>query len=512
MRGNVSATRRGFRVRTGDRPVGTVDVFFDGHRIWSVKLPDEVGRGGSRYVRWHRAITPHLHGATTLSVRDSATGDELGSAEVRFDPARSRGKRVEMVDAQGRRLTMDKWNRLGPTFEGNESGVQQRLLAGSVELAERMQQWGYPIYIVGGTLLGALRSGGLLPHDDDVDFAYWCDKSNPEDVTLVSFEVERRLTDAGYTVVRHSHAHLELVFFAADGRIDHYIDIFTGYHSPDGLYNQPFALRGDLPLEKLLPQSTIEVDGVTLPAPAEPSAWCEFAYGPDWLVPDPSFQWKTPRSTLRRFENSFGVFNRQRVFWEKRWQQVEERRPSRPGEFEDADRMLRLLPPNSFVVDLGCGDGRQAEHLAAAGHRVLGVDYSLEALRVARRTQPENVEYRFLNLNDRHSLVTFGLELIASGQRPYFFARELLQEMPQLGRSDLFTMLRGVLDHSSCLLASWDANPVGRIAANPETWHVSVPGLRREAWRWKLGMTVLADRERDTPHGTRNTVSAVIWV
>ena len=68
--------------------------------------------------------------------------------------------------------------------------------------------------------------------------------------------------------------------------------------------------------------------------------------------------------------------------------------------------------PSAFVIDLGCGDGRHAERIAAAGHNVLGVDYSFEALRVARQTQPENVEYRFLNLNDRHGLLLFALEMI----------------------------------------------------------------------------------------------------
>jgi len=42
--------------------------------------------------------------------------------------------------------------------------------------------------------------------------------------------------------VRHSHAHLEIVFFIPEGGIDCYIDIFAGYHD-DGFYNQPLALR-----------------------------------------------------------------------------------------------------------------------------------------------------------------------------------------------------------------------------------------------------------------------------
>ncbi|HEX9897745.1 MAG TPA: class I SAM-dependent methyltransferase, partial [Candidatus Methylomirabilis sp.] len=49
----------------------------------------------------------------------------------------------------------------------------------------------------------------------------------------------------------------------------------------------------------------------------------------------------------------------------------------------------RLLPPNALVLDAGCGAGLPVTQTLARGHRVIGVDFSLAQLRLARRSVPE---------------------------------------------------------------------------------------------------------------------------
>ena len=105
----------------------------------------------------------------------------------------------------------------------------------------------------------------------------------------------------------------------------------------------------------------------------------------------------------------------------------------------------------------------------------------------------------------------FAFELIGKGRRPYFFARNLIHQMGPLGRADLFTILRGLLEDETFLFATFDASPMERIPSNPETWTLDLKTLRREAWRWKFGVTVLADRRRTTPYGRRANVTALIW-
>ncbi|SFQ63039.1 class I SAM-dependent DNA methyltransferase [Amycolatopsis rubida] len=52
--------------------------------------------------------------------------------------------------------------------------------------------------------------------------------------------------------------------------------------------------------------------------------------------------------------------------------------------------LLAVLPPAARVLDIGSGTGRPAAaDLAAAGHRVTGIDVSAEMVRIAREQVPE---------------------------------------------------------------------------------------------------------------------------
>lgn len=50
---------------------------------------------------------------------------------------------------------------------------------------------------------------------------------------------------------------------------------------------------------------------------------------------------------------------------------------------------LRFIKPNALVLDVGCGSGYGVEILTDAGHDVVGIDYSEEALKFARHRAPK---------------------------------------------------------------------------------------------------------------------------
>jgi len=72
------------------------------------------------------------------------------------------------------------------------------------------------------------------------------------------------------------------------------------------------------------------------------------------------------------------------------------------------EEFVALLPENPRVLDLGCGGGYESMRLTKAGAQVLGVDYSEESIRIAKKRCPEAqfelMDFRHL---DREKLGTF---------------------------------------------------------------------------------------------------------
>lgn len=502
----MKANRRRLVLRASElKDSVAIDVRFDGHRVWSTAVPAAVE--GVVTIPWPLPVAKRLHGITLLGIHDTVTGELLAEETVRFGASRAR---VAITDKRGSWLAMTKWNRLGPVLEGSDDDVASRLVRSGARVAADMQAWGYPVYLVGGNLLGMVRGGALLPHDDDMDFAYLSDKTDPAELAAESYALERRFTDAGYALARHSLAHLELVFFDDHGQVDHYIDVFTGFFH-EGLYCQPFALRGDqVTRDDLVPTADIEVNGVPLPAPANPEAWLAYAYGEGWRVPDPTFRFEVDPGTKQRFESWFGVYNRGRFFWEKHWQGEDLSQGSTGGEGAVRE-LLDRMPPRSRVLDLGSGDGRWAQELAAAGHTVICVDYSFEALRVAKLNDEHDLVPWRINLNDRAAVLELGANIVDSGEDWYVLCSDLLHGLTYANRENVHLLLSMVLRGAGRAVVTFDTHRTSAYdRTDPRTWFYSVDEFRQELAEAGLSVESLHRGVRRSEVGTRRYARAVI--
>lgn len=236
---------------------------------------------------------------------------------------------------------------------------------------------GYDAFFVYGTLLGAVREGGFIGHDSDLDLAYVSDLREGAEVARELRDIALALIDAGFQV-RSFQTHLR-ISSSIEGHDDVHVDLFHTWFDDDDVLRFPYGVAGVGEIRRSQWQGVREIDfaGATglLPVVAEQVA--EVLYGAGWRQPQPGFSWHRDR-TSRGEAALVPPTMVEEVYWADFYAHAEFTTGSTFFDFVDSQE----IP--STVVDLGCGDGRDAIAHAAAGRHVVGVDRSRVAVRHAQ--------------------------------------------------------------------------------------------------------------------------------
>ena len=439
----LEVTEDGIRLTSDEDFVA--DLLFDGRRIWSfwVLRDSEAEADGTRFVPWPKRLTRFLDGRTRLSVRSHVEDRELWDADARFGTSE---ERVSVVNADGQELGMDKYGRMQVTFETRTSRDVAPLLDAVAEVLEALRRAGVEPFVAYGTLLGAVRQGGLIGHDSDADLGYVSRHTDPVDVVRESYRLQRRLAAMGYRVRRYSGAGIA-VLVEEDGGVVRGLDVFGGFFSEGHL-----VLMGEIRVpfrpEWVHPLGTTELEGRTFPAPADTDRFLTATYGPDWRVPDPAFSFGTPPSTSRRLDDWFRGLVVRRADWDARYQaRIRQHVTVRPGRLARMvleDETSAGLDGAGVVVDLGCGQGQTAYWLARRGLRTEGLDYSYRGFHDLSRRAAEHgypVRYGVLNLLETRHVLAHGARLARVPGRHTLVARHLVDALPPgRGRDNLWRL------------------------------------------------------------------------
>jgi SAM-dependent methyltransferase len=299
---------------------------------------------------------------------------------------------------------------------------------------------GHDVFLIYGSLLGAVREEGVIGHDVDLDSAFISPHTNGP-------AAARELQQIAFTLIEHGldvecmrtalHIHA-----ASDPAVR--IDLFHLYFDAAGLLQFPFGIAGTSEVHAAEWEGTTEIDfaGARAAIPVNAEQLVEHIYGSGWHEPKPGFDWDTDR-TARDLTGIHPIEWCQEVYWTNFYSRMEY--PSPSPFFETVNARPDL--PNT-VLDIGCGDGRDACGFGLAGRRVTGLDRSQVGVehatkKAAAMSLADRVGFQTCDVGDADQLRDIVSEVLATSPAApvLFYLRFFLHSIPE----DVQDTLMGVI-------------------------------------------------------------------
>ncbi len=149
-------------------------------------------------------------------------------------------------------------------------------------------------FIIYGSLLGHVREGGFIGHDDDFDIAYLSEKRLGEDASKELVEIAETLRDNGLVVeLRATAIH---VHDRDNPKLK--IDLFHLYFNENDELAFPFGVAGTKHFLKKDWKGTTNRRFAShiVVAPKNARKLVECIYGESWRTPTPGFSWRHART------------------------------------------------------------------------------------------------------------------------------------------------------------------------------------------------------------------------
>jgi hypothetical protein len=428
------ADRKGFRLDAwGD---SSVDVYFDGQRVWSVSGAEHrPNRQGVVSVDWPPRFRRRLDGIADVEVRDHLSGTLVAEARIAFGTGTGS---IDLTDDDGRPLSLTKWGRFNRSFDTIPAEVKQRYLDDVERIIRIMRdECGVEPFLAYGALLGAVRDGHLIGHDVDVDLGYLSTFTHPSDITREMLRIERALRRHGVSVLRQNGGFLALHLRQLDGTRRN-IDIFTAF-LVDGVLYEMNDLEMKADVSDVLPLGTVTCEGRAFPAPARPEQYLEAAYGPGWRVPDPGFAYNSPRRLVRMLTGWFGGLRAERKWWVNYFDRSKP--ATEPSEY---GRLVHeVLPPGITIVEVGGGYSGDSRYFLEAGRRVVAVDFATPVgvqFRKAAKGKAKGSRFVSTNLYALNNTLRLGAQLSREPGPQVVYARRLFDDLRDDGRENFWRL------------------------------------------------------------------------
>lgn len=364
----------------------------DGHAIAEVKAnrfrEDLTSVRPDGCLAFEIPIVPEILPSIPRDARGRIVGSNGEVAEIRLPGTGS--AQFNPLNCKGERLTLNKDGYLTVRFRDMTETSRLQLLGYTNLLIRDLDAQGYPSFLAYGTLLGCIRGGDFIPHDDDVDLGvYFGEMTDASEIDARSAALTLKMEALGYHVHRFSIGQIQI------SRGLQHVDLFAAW-SIGGRFFLNFAVNGEVPTSTIFPLATATLRRIEFPVPADSPAFCAAIYGPDWRTPKPGFRWQ--REGMNPVVDK--DLNAELVYWDRVYstQPPVSTLPSQFAVFV-AGELTQSFGTVDVLLDVGCGNARDTGFLAGFAHHTIGVDGAHIILDRNRTRFPEIV-FQNCNFND----------------------------------------------------------------------------------------------------------------
>ena len=212
--------------------------------------------------------------------------------------ARDGGEELKSLLAE--KWHIDHWGNMHVSFGRDPSLLDRcaRIYAAGRELVRR--ELDTELYVTGGNLLGLVREGKFLDHDDDIDASLILRAETPEEAAEDFFAMIERLAPAAKEAGLRLKVAQPLHFYVIRRGLP-YLDVLVGWLTRSGYWCRPSGYGGDLGIPAF-EYDEIDYAGTRMAIPTHAEKELVLTYGEGWNRKDDNYSKVRPEGPLKQIQ------------------------------------------------------------------------------------------------------------------------------------------------------------------------------------------------------------------